>query len=49
MSKKFYMTPESDVVLLKMKNSILSGSPKDINDGDPVPMGGSDPSEDDGF
>ena len=44
------MTPESDVVLLKMKNSILSGSPKDINDGDPVPMdGGNDDSEDDGF
>ena len=44
------MTPESDVVLLKMKNSILSGSPKDINDGDPIPMdGGNDDSEGDGF
>lgn len=43
------MTPESDVVLLKMKNSILSGSPKDIEDGDPVPMDGSDDSDGDGF
>ena len=43
------MTPESDVVLLKMKNSILSGSPKDIEDGDPIPMGGEDSGEGDGF
>ena len=43
------MTPESDVVLIKMKNSILSGSPKDIDDGDPVPMRGNDDSEGDGF
>ena len=49
MSKKFYMTPESDVVLLKMKNSILSGSPKDIEEGDPIPMGGPDGDEEDGF
>jgi len=49
MSKKFYMTPESDVVLIKMKNCILSGSPKDLEDGDPIPMGGKDGSEEDGF
>ena len=43
------MTPESDVVLLKMKNSILSGSPKDLEDGDPIPMGGKDDDPEDGF
>lgn len=47
MSKKFYMTPESEELMLEIESSILGAS--DIKDGDPADMGGADGDEDDGF
>jgi hypothetical protein len=48
MSKKFYMAPESEELML-MTEGFLAAS-NDIDDGDPVPMdGGGDGGDDDGF
>lgn len=47
MSKKFYIAPESEEVMLNMESSILVVS--NIEDGDAADMGGSDDSEKDGF
>ena len=47
MSKKFYMTPESEELMFEIESAILGAS--NIEDGDPADMGGNDDSEDDGF
>ena len=47
MSKKFYMAPESEELML-MTEGFLAAS-NDIDDGDPIPMGPTDPEEGDGF
>ena len=52
MSKKFYIAPESEELMLNMESSILVGSKpgaSDIEDGDPAPILDPDGSDDDGF
>ena len=47
MSKKFYVAPESEELMLMTEGFLAASS--DIDEGDPVPMGGSDSEEGDGF
>ena len=48
MNKKFYEAPELGVILLKTEGFLAASG--DIDDGDPIPMGGKeDDSEGDGF
>jgi hypothetical protein len=47
MNKKFYMAPESEEILIQTEGFLAAST--DIDDGDPVPMGGSDSEEGDGF
>ena len=47
MSKKFYEAPELGVILLKTEGFLAASG--DIDDGDPIPMGGEDNEEKDGF
>ena len=50
MSKKLYMTPESEELWMEVESSILAGSGvTEIKDGDAADMSGSDGDEDDGF
>lgn len=50
MSKKFYIAPESEELMLNMESSILVGSgASNIEDGDPAIMDGNDDNEGDGF
>lgn len=50
MSKKFYIAPESEEVMLNMESSILVGSGvTDIKDGDAADMTGTDDKDEDGF
>ena len=47
MSKKFYMAPEVEELLIETEGFLAASS--DIEDGDPIPMDGSDDNEGDGF
>ena len=47
MNKKFYMAPESEEILIQTEGFLAAST--DIDDGDPVPMGGSDTEEGDGL
>jgi hypothetical protein len=47
MSKKFYEAPELEVILLKTEGFLAASG--DIDEGDPIPMGGPDGDEEDGF
>ena len=50
MSKKLYMAPESEELIMEIESSILAGSGvTDIADGDAADMSGTDDNEDDGF
>jgi hypothetical protein len=47
MSKKFYMAPESEELLIETEGFLAAST--DLDEGDPIPMGGGDNNEDDGF
>lgn len=47
MNKKLYFAPECEVVILQTEGFLAASG--DIDDGDPVPMGGSDDEEGDGL
>lgn len=47
MNKKLYFEPECEVIILQTEGFLAASG--DIDDGDPVPMGGNDDSDDDGL
>ena len=47
MNKKMYFAPEMEEQLMEMEGFLCASG--DLNDGDPLPMGGKDDGEDDGF
>lgn len=47
MNKKFYEAPELGVILLKTEGFLAASG--DIDDGDPIPVGGNDNDPEDGF
>lgn len=47
MNKKLYFAPECEEIILQTEGFLAASG--DIEDGDPVPFGGDDDSEDDGL
>ncbi len=47
MNKKLYFEPECEVIILQTEGFLAASG--DIDDGDPVPMGGEDKEEGDGL
>lgn len=47
MNKKMYFAPECEEIILQTEGFLAAST--DIDDGDPIPMGGDDDSEDDGL